>query len=142
MTEQTKGIRKAINWLIFSEVAESEKAVADMLGYTKSSFSQLVNGKVPLSEKFIKKLCSLDPNINDVYISKGEGTLLKTDTLNGENYITIPKEAWEVIQAQTVSLSARDRQIEELIELLRDQVETTKKIAALRDEAVTSADAV
>ena len=142
MTEQTKRIRKAINWLIFSEVAESEKAVADMLGYTKSSFSQLVNGKVPLSEKFIKKLCSLDPNINDVYISKGEGTLLKTDTLNGENYITIQKEAWEVIQAQAVSLSARDRQIEELIELLRDQVETTKKIAALRDEAVTSADAV
>lgn len=142
MTEQTKRIRKAINWLIFSEVAESEKAVADMLGYTKSSFSQLVNGKVPLSEKFIKKLCSLDPNINDVYISKGEGTLLKTDTLNGENYITIPKEAWEVIQAQAVSLSARDRQIDELIELLRDQVETTKKITALRDEAVTSAAAV
>lgn len=142
MTEQTKRIRKAINWLIFSEVAESEKAVADMLGYTKSSFSQLVNGKVPLSEKFIKKLCSLDQNINDVYISKGEGTLLKTDTLNGENYITIPKEAWEVIQSQAVSLSARDRQIEELIELLREQVETTKKIAALRDEAVTSAAAV
>lgn len=142
MTEQTKRIRKAINWLIFSEVAENEKAVADMLGYTKSSFSQLVNGKVPLSEKFIKKLCSLDPNINDVYILKGEGTLLKTDTLNGVNYITIPKEAWEVIQAQAVSLSARDRQIDELIGLLRDQVETTKKIVALRDEAVTSAAAV
>jgi len=142
MTEQTKRIRKAINWLIFSEVAESEKAVADMLGYTKSSFSQLVNGKVPLSEKFIKKLCSLDPNINDVYITEGVGNLLRSDSLKGENVIVIPKEAWEVIQAQAVSLSARDRQIEELIKILRDQVETSKKMLAPKEEAVTSAAAV
>ena len=129
MTEQTKRIRKAINWLIFSEVAESEKAVADMLGYTKSSFSQLVNGKVPLSEKFVNKLCSLDPNINDVYITKGDG-----------NCISIPKAAWDVIQAQAQSLSVRDHQIDELITLLRDQAETAKKMLALRVEPVTSAD--
>lgn len=140
MTEQTKRIRKAINWLIFSEVAESEKAVADMLGYTKSSFSQLVNGKVPLSEKFVNKLCSLDPNINDVYITKGEGNLLKTDTPNGVNCISIPKAAWDVIQAQAQSLSVRDHQIDELITLLRDQAETAKKMLALRGEPVTSAD--
>lgn len=48
----TQRIRKAINWLIFQDVAESEKEIADRLGYTKSSFSQIVNGKVPLSEKF------------------------------------------------------------------------------------------
>ena len=140
MTEQTKRIRKAINWLIFSEVAENEKAVADMLGYTKSSFSQLVNGKVPLSEKFVNKLCSLDPNINDVYITEGVGNLLKSDTLKGENVIAIPLEAWKVIQDQAKSLSARDRQIDQLIDLLKTQVETAKKMLALRGEAVTSAD--
>ena len=43
-------IRKTINWLIFKEVAENERALAELLGYTKSSFSQIVNGKVPLSE--------------------------------------------------------------------------------------------
>ena len=53
MTENQR-IKKAINWLIFQGVAESEKELADLLGYTKSSFSQIVNGKVPLSEKFVK----------------------------------------------------------------------------------------
>ena len=49
-----------INWLIFKEIAENERALAETLGYTKSSFSQVVTGKVPLSEKFMKRICSLD----------------------------------------------------------------------------------
>lgn len=84
----TQRIRKAINWLIFQDVAESEKEIADRLGYTKSSFSQIVNGKVPLSEKFVRKLCSLDENINDVWITNGEGSLLKTDNPNGIDTVT------------------------------------------------------
>ena len=76
MTENQR-IKKAINWLIFQGVAESEKELADLLGYTKSSFSQIVNGKVPLSEKFVKKLCGLDENINEVWILRGEGELFK-----------------------------------------------------------------
>ena len=63
-------VKKAINWLIFQEVADSEKALADLLGYTKSSFSQIVNGRVPISERFVKKLCGLDENINEVWIMK------------------------------------------------------------------------
>ena len=51
----TARLKKVINWLIFQEIAENERALADLLGYTKSSFSQIVNGKVPLSDKFIKK---------------------------------------------------------------------------------------
>ncbi len=132
MSENTRRIRKAINWLIYSEIAENERAVADMLGYTKSSFSQIVNGKVPLSEKFVKKLCSLDPNINEVYITEGVGNLLKNDTLNGEKTIVIPEAAWIVLQRQAESLSARDRQIDDLIGML-------KKMLALRGDSATSA---
>ena len=47
-----KRIKKVINWLIYKEIGESEKEIAERLGYTKSSFSQIVNGKVPLSELF------------------------------------------------------------------------------------------
>lgn len=66
--EELRRIKKVINWLIFKEVADSEKGIAEVLGYTKSSFSQIVNGKVALSEKFIRKLCSLDENINFVWV--------------------------------------------------------------------------
>ena len=58
--EQTKRIKKAINWLIYQELAENERELSERLGYTKSSFSQIVNGKVPLSEKFVNNLCGLD----------------------------------------------------------------------------------
>lgn len=137
--ELTQRIRKAINWLIFQDVAESEKEIADRLGYTKSSFSQIVNGKVPLSEKFVRKLCSLDENINDVWITSGEGSLLKTDNPNGIEGVTIPAEVWAVVQAQTSSLAARDRQVDELINLLRSEIETLKKTTAPRGDDATSA---
>lgn len=137
--EITQRIRKAINWLIFQDVAESEKEIADRLGYTKSSFSQIVNGKVPLSEKFVRKLCSLDENINDVWITEGEGSLLKTDTPNSTDTVTVPKEVWEVVKAQANSLAARDRQVDELIGLLRGEIEAMKKTDAPMGEDATSA---
>lgn len=140
--DTTGRIKKAINWLIYQEIAESETALAKMLGYQKSSFSQIVNGKVPLSEKFVKRLCSLDENINDVWILTGEGELLKTvsdDSLNGQTDITIPRSAWAVIEAQSASLSARDRQIDDLISLLKSQLLEKEKTVARRDDAATSA---
>lgn len=83
--EQEKRIKKAINWLIFQEIAENERDLSERLGYTKSSFSQIVNGKVPLSEKFVGKLCSLDENLNSVWILTGEGDMFRGGCMNGEN---------------------------------------------------------
>lgn len=131
-------IKKVINWLIFQEVAESEKQLADLLGYTKSSFSQIVNGKVPLSEKFVKKLCGLDENINEVWVLKGDGSMFKNNP-NGLQMVEIPREAWSVIQTQAESLSARDRQIDELIGLLKDQLRESKKTDVRQGGSVTSA---
>ena len=131
-------VKKAINWLIFQEVADSEKALADLLGYTKSSFSQIVNGRVPISEKFVKKLCGLDENINEVWILKGEGTMFKNSP-NGLQTIEINRDAWKVIQLQAESLAARDKQIEELVGLLKEQIRESKKTGVPTDDTATSA---
>ena len=132
-----------MNWLIFQEIVESETDLARTLGYQKSSFSQIVNGKVPLSEKFVKRLCALDENINDVWILTGEGNMLKTtsvDNPNGQNdMVSIPRSVWAVIEAQSSSLTARDRQIDDLISLLRTQITEKEKTVARRDDAATSA---
>ena len=72
-----KRIKKVVNWLIFSEYAENEIGIAKKLGYTKSSFSQILNGKVNVSEKFIDKLCEADDNINKVWVLEGIGVMLK-----------------------------------------------------------------
>ena len=135
--EESQRIKKAINWLIYNEKANNEREIAEILGYTKSSFSQIVNGKVPLSEKFAKKLCSLDPNINFVWIMKGEGEMFNSDDLNSE--VTIPSQAWRVIQEQAASLSSKDRQIEDLIGMLREQLQEAKKSLARQENNVGSA---
>lgn len=134
----TQRIKKVVNWLIFQGVAENERDLADKLGYTKSSFSQIVNGKVPLSEKFVKKLCSFDENINEVWVMDGAGTLF-LNSLNSENEVSIPASVWGVIQKQAESLSSRDRQIDELIGMLKDQIQEYKKAVARTGGAVTSA---
>ena len=134
-------VKKVINWLIFQDMAENERALADKLGYTKSSFSQIVNGKVPLSDKFVKKLCSLDENINEVWVQSGNGSMFKNNP-NSENNVAIPEAAWNVIQQQTASLAARDRQIDELIGMLKDQINEYKKVVARQDDNAASAAAV
>lgn len=143
MTEmnELQRIKKVINWLIFQDMAENERDLSEKLGYTKSSFSQIVNGKVPLSDKFIKKLCSLDENINEVWVKSGSGTMFKNNP-NSESTVAIPETAWSVIQQQTASLAARDRQIDELIGMLKDQINEYKKAVARSDGNAASAAAV
>jgi phage repressor protein C with HTH and peptisase S24 domain len=76
MTELQR-IRKVLKWLIFNEYAASEKEIAEKIGYTKSSLSQIINGKVPLSDKFVEKIAAADENINKVWILTGEGYMLR-----------------------------------------------------------------
>lgn len=135
-----KRVKKVINWLIFKEIADNERDLAETLGYTKSSFSQIVNGKVPLSEKFMKKLCSLDENINFVWLQTGEGKMFVSDNLNSE--ISISNDIWKVIKQQAESLSARDRQIDELMEMLKEQIQENKKMNARQGDNANSAVAV
>ncbi|MDR3272327.1 MAG: helix-turn-helix transcriptional regulator [Flavobacteriaceae bacterium] len=137
MTELQR-IKKVVNWLIFIEFADSDKDLAEKLGYTKSSFSQIINGKVPLAEKFIKKLCSTDENINEVWITEGKGSMLKEE-YNLGSQITIHKEVLDVLKAQSESLKSKDKQIDELLSLLKIQISKTKKTDARRGENVSSA---
>lgn len=120
MTE-TQRVKKVINWLVFMEYAENERELAEKLGYTKSSFSQIVNGKVPLSERFVQKLASVDRNINEVWIMTGEGNMLNSVEA-GTSVVTIPANVWEVIQTQAESLKSKDKQIDELVALLKQQI--------------------
>ena len=138
--EALRRIKKVINWLIFKEIASNERELAEVMGYTKSSFSQIVTGKVPIADKFLNKLCSLDENINFVWVKTGEGEMFVSDSLNSQ--ITVPKDVWSVIKKQAERLSARDRQIDELMELLKQQIQENKKMLARQEDNATSAAAV
>lgn len=71
-------VRKLSKWLIFDGFADNDADLAKKLGYSKSSFSQIINEKVPLSTKFIETLCSVNENINKVWITDLKGAMLKS----------------------------------------------------------------
>lgn len=62
-------IKLAIKWLIGSGVAANQKDIGKMLGYkSESSFSQVLNNKVPLPSDFVDRLCQLSPLLNSAWI--------------------------------------------------------------------------
>ncbi|MDA6072051.1 LexA family transcriptional regulator [Flavobacterium sp. AC] len=71
-------VKKLSKWLIFDGFADNDADLAKKLGYSKSSFSQIINEKVPLSTKFIETLCNANENINKVWITDLKGTMLKS----------------------------------------------------------------
>jgi phage repressor protein C with HTH and peptisase S24 domain len=75
-------VEKLIKWLIFMGYGKNEDDLGEKLGYSKSGFSQLKNGHVNLSNKFINNLCSLNENINKDWIKTGEGTMFSSEIVN------------------------------------------------------------
>lgn len=134
-------VRKTINWLIFIGFAENEREVAEKLGYKKASLSQILNGHTPLSEKFVKNLCSADENLNEVWILTGEGNMFldAKPGMPAPEMISIPKDVWEVIKSQADSLKSRDKQVDELVSMLKKQLAEAKKMAVRQDGNATSA---
>lgn len=69
------------------------------------------------------------PDLNTGWLLTGEGYMLNTNEkgpVNLETYITVSREAWEVIKkqadglnAQAASLERRDKQIDELISIIK-----------------------
>ena len=112
--EHLRRLKKVINWLIFKEIAENERALAETLGYT-----------------------------NFVWLQSGEGEMFLSNNLNSEDSgVAVPKDVWEIIKQQAESLSARDKQIDELMEMLKEQIQENKKINARREGNASSAVAV
>ena len=72
-------VKAVCKWLIYNDYADNDKELAELIGYTKSSFSQIMNGKVPVSAKFMNKLCEVDVNINKVWVFKNEGQMLNVN---------------------------------------------------------------
>ena len=102
-------VKELCKWLIYKGFASKESELAEKLGYTKSSFSQILGEKVPLSNKFINKLCSLDDSINLDWVQVGDGEMLKYESGQEEaseyNRIDpVGKRLTEFVEMQNLSI--------------------------------------
>ena len=125
-------LKKVVKWLIFSDFGDNEKEIAELLGYKKASFSQLMNGKVPLSDKFIDKLISLDNNINKVWIKTGEGSMLKSEPQPAVSSLQ-PQENDKYISSleKQIALLEKNNALQE-----RENAYLSEKIKNLQEELV------
>lgn len=81
-------IKMVIAWLISSGIAKNRNDIGHKMGYNNKSYlSQVINGRVNVSNEFINSLCGLDENINRDWVLKGEGEML-----NKNQSISIPNE--------------------------------------------------
>ena len=67
--------REVMNWLKY-KLGEPQKAIAARMGYNPTVVSSELTGKVTLSDKFIRNLCSVHPSINADWVMTGEGEML------------------------------------------------------------------
>lgn len=125
-------ITETVNFLIFSKIAADKTDLARKLGYNNSSFSQIINGRVPASDRFLKRLCELCPDLNYSWLSTGEGTMLRG---NGQqvvgDYNTTVHGNSNNVNSETARfialLEKKDEQIDRLLSIIENQTNGKEK---------------
>lgn len=74
--ERCERAKSVVRWLMYNGVSNTQKGIAKKLGYNDAVLSQILNGKVPMSMKFIDKLCSMNKFLNKQWLIKGTGNML------------------------------------------------------------------
>lgn len=80
MTEVQRA-KSIVKWLINNRVALTQKGIAQKMGYNHSVLSQVLNGRVPMTEKFMLTLCSLDSRLNYEWLLNGSGEMLLSENV-------------------------------------------------------------
>lgn len=69
-------LKKVVKWLVLQGKAASQQELALQMGYNPSAFSQILNGHVPVSEKFLSRLAAYEPTLNLDWVRTGEGDMI------------------------------------------------------------------
>ena len=119
-------IAEVINFLIFSKAVLNQQDLAQKLGYNASSFSQIINGHTPVSDKFISKIISFAPYINAKWLITGDGAMFRElpDSLCTQNAPT--EEIGEGVDIKAYPAEV----VEEIREEINERRQRGEKIIA------------
>ena len=70
-------VRQAMEWLKDNRLFNSNRAIAEKMGYNPSVVSQVITGKSNVSERFVKSLCSIYPYLSFDWIWSGNGSMIQ-----------------------------------------------------------------
>ena len=94
-------LKKVVAWLLEKREASSKKSLANMLGYNPSSFSQILNGRVAVSDKFLNRLVVMEPRINIEWVKTGKGEMLLEKTMDDDLFLMDNGEELEFLTENT-----------------------------------------
>lgn len=112
-------VNKVYKWLFFKGVGANQQEMAKAMNVDSSYLSQVLNGKLTLTNKFIRALCSLDDNLNSDWIIEGEGNMF----IHPENE-NIPERD----KGYSMSVDVRYDRLIHLIERSEERIDETNKM--------------
>ncbi|WP_395060069.1 hypothetical protein [Flavobacterium sp.] len=141
MTEIER-IKLAVKTLISLGVAKNQEELGKLLGYSnKSSFSQVLNGIVPLPDKFIDKLCKLDKRLRKAWVVNEFGHILIKKEDSKQVYINEGIDIGQYEKEKEVESKKKfnytiDYQYKELAESRLEVINSKDKTIALLEKEV------
>lgn len=109
-------LKKVYKHLINQGIANTQTEIAQKIGVTKSYLSS-VGSTADLNESFVNKLIGLDNNLNKVWILKGSGQMLLSESSNLNEPGVIYNDKIEVSKLEYLEMK---RQISDLITTNRE----------------------
>ena len=82
------------------------------------SYGYVANIRVSMQPDKVMSIAEHFPDCNTAWLLTGEGTMLKEEGIS-DRTVTVNAEAWDIIKKQADSLASKDRQMEDLIQLLK-----------------------
>lgn len=80
----------------------------------------------------LAKITAIYPELNTTWLLTGDGSMLKSSNASvaapvseapaDSESVSIDRQAWEVIRSQAASLERKDKQVDELLEMLRAEM--------------------
>ena len=117
----------------------NDNKVTVQLGLTVGVLGKSRKEGRDLSNKVIEQILNFYTDLNRVWLMTGEGEMIKSvadfkstpPTLPQSStpfqFVQIPADVWGLIQKLTDSIAARDKQIDELKEMLKEQVDEIRR---------------
>jgi plasmid maintenance system antidote protein VapI len=125
-------VKYAISYLTLNGMAGSQRELSKVLGYNESCFSQMLNGKKPLSKKFVEKLTSEYEVLNKDWLLSGEGEMIKgkvSQSAKGDNTINVSGNNVDMRNInQSKSTNDDAKRIKELEKRIEELIEDKKKL--------------
>jgi len=112
--EKLERLAEMIDWLLYNNIVASRRELAKRMQYQESTLSLVVNGKQPISSKFLTALAGVDRRLNVDWIEKGDGDMI----LEVDNESSTPsKEEIEMLSRQQDSVQKAQDQLSEAFKL-------------------------